>query len=90
MAENNNYESKAVTTTIRATSRQSVKIHDNFYTLEFCEERTIPQIEGVDLEEERRILWDVVNTECDNQVADIDAMWKEHDEKIKRNIKHGY
>ena len=62
------YESKAIITSIRATSRASVKIHDNFFTVEFCEERMIPDIDGVDIEEERALLWDTVNDECDNQV----------------------
>ena len=64
------YEQKAITTTIRATSRASVKIRDNFYTLEYCEERIIPDIEGVDLEAEKRILWDAVNSEVDKQIED--------------------
>ena len=65
------YEQKAITTTIRATSRASVKIRDNFYTLEYCEERAIPDIEGVDLDTEKRILWDAVNSEVDKQIEDI-------------------
>lgn len=63
------YESKAVTTSIRATSRASVKIGDSFYTVEFCEERSIP--EDANVEEERSLLWETVNGEVDNQIADI-------------------
>ena len=37
------------------------KICDDFYTLEFSEERTIPDVEGVDLDRERELLWDDVN-----------------------------
>ena len=62
------YESKAIVSTIRATSRVSVKIRDNFYTVEYCEERTIPDVDGVDIEEERALLWDTANAECDNQI----------------------
>ena len=65
------YTSKAVTTTIRATSRASVKVRDNYYTVEYSEERTIPDVEGVNLEEEKRILWDDVNGEVDAQIEDI-------------------
>lgn len=72
------YEVKGVTTSIRFTSRASVKIGDSFYTLEACEERTIPDIEGVDLEEERRNLWDTVNAECDGQIQDIITTLKKH------------
>ncbi len=71
MSNDTNYESKAITTQIRATSRASVKVRDNFYTVEYSEERTIPDVEGVNLEEERKALWDCVNNECDNQIEDI-------------------
>lgn len=63
------YESKAVTTSIRITSRASIKIKDNFYTVEFCEERSIPA--DANVEEERKLLWDTANNECDNQIQDI-------------------
>lgn len=62
------YESKAVISKISATSRASVKIRDHYYTLEYSEERIIPDVEDVDIEAERAILWDVVNAECDKQV----------------------
>ena len=60
----------AITTSIRATSRASVKVGDSFYTVEYCEERSIPD-SVIDLQREREELWDTVNTECDNQIADI-------------------
>ena len=72
------YEVKGITTSIRFTSRASVKIGDSFYTLEACEERTIPDIEGVNIAEERRILWDVVNNEVDEQIRDIVSALKKH------------
>ena len=65
------YVSKAVTTNISATSRASVKVRDNYYTVEYTEERTIPQIDDVDIAKEREILWDCVNNEVDNQIEDI-------------------
>ena len=70
MSNDTKYESKAITTQIRATSRVSAKIGDDFYTLEFSEERTIPDIEGVDLEKERTILFDDVNYTVDTQLQD--------------------
>ena len=63
------YKSKATPTRIIATSRISKKIDETFYTLEYSEERMIP--EDANIEEERKILWDVVNGEVDNQVEDI-------------------
>ena len=70
MSNDTNYISKANTTQIRATSRVSAKIGDDFYTLEFTEERTIPDVAGVDLEKERELLWDDVNYSVDTQLQD--------------------
>ena len=64
----------AKTTTIRATSRISTKIKDTFYTFEYCEERQIE--EGDDVVAEREKLWEVCNTEVDNQVADALAIYR--------------
>lgn len=66
-----NYEPKAIITTIKASSRASCKIRDNYYTVEYCEERVIPDVEGVNIHEERVHLWDTVNNEVDSQIADI-------------------
>ena len=65
------YESKATITKISAVSRASVKVNDSFYTVEYQEERTLPVDMEFNIEEERAILWDTVNTECDSQVKDI-------------------
>jgi len=59
----------AVTTSIRATSRASIKVGDSFYTVEWCEERSVS--EDVDLEAEREALWNTCNNEVDNQIEDI-------------------
>ena len=64
----------AITTSIRATSRASMKVNDSFYTIEYCEERSIQ--ENDDLEEERQKLWDTCNNEEDNQLDDILKMSK--------------
>ena len=71
MSNDTSYVSQAKTTTIKATSRASVKIRDNFFTVEYSEERIIPDIDDVNIESERAILWDVVNAECDTQVQEI-------------------
>ena len=70
------YESKATITTIAATSRASVKIKDNYFTVEYHEERVIPDVDGVDIKRERELLWDTVNAECDTQIEDISATFK--------------
>lgn len=64
-------ESKAIITTISATSRASVKVRDNFYTVEYSEERALPADVDIDIDAERQMLWDTVNGECDNQIEEI-------------------
>lgn len=65
------YVSKAKTKKISATSRASVKVGDSFYTLEFTEERTIPQTSNVNITLEKDILWDEVNSQVDKQIEDV-------------------
>ena len=65
------YESKAIVTKINATSRVAIKIRDNYYTVEYSEERSIPDIEGIDVEQERILLFDAVNSVVDEQAEDI-------------------
>ena len=65
------YEVKGVTTKITATSRVAIKIRDNYYTVECSEERSIPDVEGVDIEKERQALFDDVNSTVDMQIEDI-------------------
>lgn len=65
------YISKAKTKTIKATSRASVKVNDSFYTLEYCEERTIPQTSNVNIQLEKDLLWDEVNAQVDKQIEDV-------------------
>lgn len=65
------YEPKAKIKTIKATSRVALKIKDNFYTVEYSEEREVPDIEGVDVEQERIALWADANKIVDDQCTDI-------------------
>ena len=70
------YESKAIVTTIKATSRVAIKIKDNYYTVEYTEERAIPDVDGIDVERERQILWADVNDIVDAQAEDIVKTFK--------------
>lgn len=65
------YEQLAVTSKIAVCSRASVKVRDSYYTVEYSEERAIPDVVGVDIEKERQLLWDTCNSEVDNQIEDI-------------------
>lgn len=70
------YTSKARISKISATSRASVKIRDSYFTLEYTEERVIPEVEGVDIEAERTLLWQTVNDQVDIQVNETIAAVK--------------
>ena len=70
------YEQKAITSKIAITSRASVKVKDNFYTVEYQEERLLPEDVDLDIEKERQLLWDTCNTEVDKQIEDIWSMMK--------------
>ena len=78
--------SVAKTTTIRATSRASVKIGESYYTVEYQEERPLPDtdIDDAQLAEERAVLWDVCNTEVDNQIQDIINMYADNKRSAKK------
>ena len=65
------YEVKGISTKITATSRVAIKLKDNYYTVECSEERSIPDVEGVDIEKERQALFDDVNSTVDMQIEDI-------------------
>lgn len=70
------YTSKAKTTTIKISSRASIKVGESFFTVEYTEERTVPQTKTVQIEKERSILWDVCNNEVDKQIEDILKTYK--------------
>lgn len=65
------YVSKAITTIIKASSKTTIKIRDNFYSIEYTEERVIPDVPDIDIEKERVILFDDVNAIVDSQAEDI-------------------
>lgn len=76
MARKALYESKATISKITATSRASLKVKDSYFTVEYSEERIIPDIDGVSIKDERTLLWDTVNAEVDNQCEQIIKSFK--------------
>lgn len=58
-------------TIIKFSSRASVKVKDNFYTIEYGEERQITDFENTDIDKERQLLIDKCNEMVDNQVQEI-------------------
>ena len=75
------YKSQAVTTSIQAHSRISVKLQETFYTFEFMEERQFPidlMNEGtIDFAKEKELLWDEVHAQVDKQVQVVVEMLKQ-------------
>ena len=63
-------EVKGKPITIKATSKTTIKVNDNFYSIESVEERSIPDTE-VDMDLEWKDLYNSVNTITDNQIAEI-------------------
>lgn len=63
--------SEARVSRIVATSRASIKVRDSYYTMEYQEERLIPDSPAVDIEQERAMLWNTVNAEVDNQIEEL-------------------
>lgn len=65
------YVSKAKTVEISAVSRVALKVRNDFFTIEAQERKTVPDVEGVDLDKEWQILFDHLNDIVDKQSADI-------------------
>ena len=68
--------SKLQRASIKLSSRASVKIGDSFFTFEACEEKQRAReiadtITDEELAKERAKLWDLLNAEVDNQIAEI-------------------
>lgn len=59
------------TTKISGTSRSSVKIKENFYTIEASMEKSVEDDTDINIEEEYRHLFDDLNNVVDNQCKDI-------------------
>ena len=65
------YVSHSVPTEISATSRCAIKVRDNYYTVEVSEKRSITDTNGIDIDEEYKMLFDEVNKVVDDQCQDI-------------------
>ena len=64
--------SELKTTVLKVTSRASVKIGDSFFTFEAGIEKSVPEDFDVEkLPEEKKKMWDEMNTDIDNQIIEI-------------------
>lgn len=64
-------ENQVRTTKIQQTMRMSVKIRDNFYTVEYQEERAVPNSPNIDLEQEKSRLYESCRDNIYAQVQEI-------------------
>lgn len=64
-------EEQVRTTMIRETLRMAVKIRDNYYTVEYTEERSVPKNPNIDMEQEKLNLFESVRDNVYNQVQEI-------------------
>lgn len=78
---NAGYISKYIESKISASSRISIKIGENFYTIEAAVEKTLPQnitqdtLDAIDMDKEWDILFDSINEKVDKQVEDINRAY---------------
>ena len=63
--------------TIKANSRAAIKIFDNYFTVEYAEERSVDENDNIEVQ--REDLWETVNAECDDQVQKIIKTFKKKD-----------
>lgn len=65
------------TTKISVSSRAAIKVRDNFFTVEYAEERTVDgDVTEAELLTARKDLWDVCNNEVDAQIQEILSVYK--------------
>lgn len=65
------YEVQAETTSISARVKLTLKVRDNFISVEGNEERTVPQNVRVNMGKEWEALWASVYATCDEEIANI-------------------
>lgn len=71
------YVQQGKTVKISATSKATVQFQNNYYSFAYSEERELPEDDSrVDLEKERELLWETLNSEVDKQLAEIEELYK--------------
>ena len=71
------YRQQAKVIKISGTSKATVQIKNNYYSFSYSEERELPEDQSrVDIEKERELLWETLNSEVDNQINEIMELYK--------------
>lgn len=84
MARKKVYTQKAVTSSISADVKMTVKLGDNYFSISGHEERTVPNEPDVELDREYEFLWDNVYNECDKE---LEKILKEFDTKSSKKVR---
>lgn len=71
------YRQQSKVIKISGTSKATVQIKNNYYSFSYSEERELPEDQSrVDIEKERELLWETLNSEVDNQINEIMELYK--------------
>lgn len=62
-------QSKGITKEIQISSSVSKEVRGQWFKVTYSETRIIP--EGANLEDERKVLWEICNNEVDNQIKNL-------------------
>ena len=66
------YIQQAKTIKISGTSKATVQVNNNYYSFSYGEERELPgDCSRVNLDKERELLWESLNSQVDKQVEEI-------------------
>lgn len=68
------YTQQAVTTTITADVKMTIKIGDNYYSVNTREERSVP--ETADVEREWDFLYESVYNKCGSEILNIQEIFE--------------
>lgn len=70
------YIQQGKTVKISGTSKATVQINNNYYSFAYSEERELPEDQSkVNLDKERELLWESLNTEVDKQIEEITKLY---------------
>lgn len=71
------YKQQAKTIKISGTSKATVQIKNNYYSFSYSEERELPEDDTrTNIEKERELLWETLNSEVDKQIEQIMELYK--------------
>lgn len=71
------YRQQGKTIKISGMSKATVQIKNNYYSFSYSEERELPEDDTrTNIEKERELLWETLNSEVDKQIDQIMELYK--------------